>query len=118
MRHERRIARALRKQALLQQSRRLREKLAQQAQPLTPWFHGIDRLRAGLRWLAARPAIPVAMLTALLVARPRAVVRWLARGVGAWQLYRQLHAPSTMAATGAGAGLLERLLGQLLGRGR
>lgn len=100
MRHERHVARALRKQALLQQSRQLRAQFAQQARPLRPWFDGVDRLRAGLRWLAARPAIPVAIVTAVLVARPRALGRWLGRGVGAWQLYRHWQAALGPARAG------------------
>lgn len=50
---------------------------------------GVDRLRDGVHWLAERPAIPVAVGVALLVSRPRGVLRWARRVWFGWQTWRR-----------------------------
>ncbi len=94
---ERRIKLALKKQRLLLQSTAQRNDFARYAQPLQPLFGAADRAQAALRWLKQHPAIPVAVITALLVARPRGAFRWARRGWFAWQMISRLR-----AAPGAG----------------
>ena len=80
---------ALRKQHLQFTSDRLRSQLVQSAAIVPPVCHGIDRIVDGWHWLKARPAIPVGVGVALVVARPRSVWRWLRRGFAAWQTWRR-----------------------------
>ena len=40
-------------------------------------FGAVDRVRTGIHWLKQHPALPVLIATALLVARPRAALRWV-----------------------------------------
>lgn len=98
---ERRIALALRKQRLLLRSAELRGRIGSQAQPLLPLFAAADRLHGGWVWLRRHPVVPVAALTALLVARPRGVLRWLRRGWLLWQMSARLRAGVASAAAGA-----------------
>lgn len=86
MNTERRIALALKKQRLLLRSAELRNRLQTQAQTCAPALAAADRLHGGWRWLKRHPAIPVAVLTTLLVARPRGMWRWLRRGWLLWQM--------------------------------
>jgi hypothetical protein len=108
---ERRIALALRKQRLLLRSAELRGRIGAQAQPLLPLFAAADRLRGGWLWLRRHPAVPVAVFTALLVARPRGVLRWLQRGWLLWQMSARLRAGVASAApvASAGGGILQQL---------
>ncbi|MBP9218232.1 MAG: YqjK-like family protein [Sterolibacterium sp.] len=99
---ERRIELALRKQRLLLKSASLRLDLANQVGTLSPAFAAVDRLRAAGRWLRRHPQVPVAVLTALLVARPRAVFRWAQRGWFLWQVVRRWrHAEASAASSRA-----------------
>lgn len=86
----RQIELALRKQRLQMRSAALREAFAGHAGAWTPAFSLADRIRTGLFWLRRHPALPVAALTALLVARPRTVWRWVRRGFFAWQTLGRL----------------------------
>jgi len=81
---------ALKKQRLQLRSAALRETLASHAAAWTPAFAIADRVHAGLYWLRRHPALPVAVMTALLVARPKAALRWLKRGFFVWQTRNQL----------------------------
>jgi len=49
-------------------------------------------VRDGWAWLRRHPALPVAALTALVVARPRRVLRWARRGWFVWLGVRRLRA--------------------------
>jgi hypothetical protein len=81
---------ALKKQRLQLQSAALRERAAAHGARLAPVFAGFDRLQAGTAWLRAHPQVLVAAAVALLVARPRNAVRWLRRGLFAWQAWKRL----------------------------
>lgn len=80
---------ALKKQRLQFDSETLRNRLADNSFFIPPLCTGFDLVRAGWRWLKARPAIPVAVGVALVVSRPRGVWRWARRGVGAWQAWQK-----------------------------
>lgn len=87
---EQRIELALRKQRLLMRSAELRGRFVEQVQPLVPLFAAADRVSAGLRWIKRHPVLPVVVLVATLVARPRAVLRWAQRGWLLWQMTGRL----------------------------
>jgi hypothetical protein len=99
---ERQRALVQKKHRLLRDSAALRERLAVQMQPLIPLFTGADRVRAGLLWIRRHPGVPVALATALLVARPLLVLRWAQRGWMLWRLVAPLRsgqaAPQTTLA--------------------
>lgn len=109
---ERRIALALKKQRLLMQIAAQRNDFARYAQPLEPLFGAADRVRAGLLWLKRHPGIPVAVVTALAVARPRALFRWARRGWFAWQMISRLRAAPNAAAGLPVAALARRWFGR------
>ncbi|MBV2234489.1 MAG: YqjK-like family protein [Sterolibacterium sp.] len=111
MNTEQRIALALRKQRLRLRSTELRNRLADHSQPLLPLFSAADRLGSGWRWLKRHPAVPVAALTGLLVARPRHLLRWLQRGWLLWQLAGRLRNVATAPAAPATSAMswLQRL---------
>lgn len=83
---------ALKKQRLLMRSAMLRENFGDFATIWTPVFAAADHVRAGLVWLRRHPLLPVASLVAILVARPRGVLRWAQRGFFAWQALRRVRA--------------------------
>jgi hypothetical protein len=76
---------ALKKQRLQLKSAILRSAFAEQAMTWAPAFAAADRIREGVAWMRRHPVLPVAMLVALLVARPRALLRGAA---GAWVVWR------------------------------
>lgn len=77
---------ALRKQRLQLRSAALRDELAIHAQALEPLCEAGDRVRDGFRWLGRHPEAVAGITVALLVAKPRAVLRWAQRGFFAWRL--------------------------------
>jgi len=79
----------LKKERLLAESAARRSDLARHARGLEPVFRAADRVRDGVSWLRRHPALPVAVLAALVVARPRGIVRWARRGIVAWQVLRR-----------------------------
>lgn len=81
---------ALKKQYLQIRSAALREACADYAVGLTPIFTFADRVHNGYIWLRRHPVLPVAALVALLVSRPRAVLRWIKRGFFVWQALHKL----------------------------
>lgn len=83
---ERRLELALKKQRLLMQSTELRTRIGAQMRPLLPMLGVADRVRRAAGWLKRHPSLPVAVLVALLVARPRALWRWAQRGWWLWQM--------------------------------
>lgn len=86
----RQVELALKKQRLQMQSAALRDNLAVHGRALQPVFAIADRGLAVVRWVRHNPALPVATVVALLVARPRGVLRWLRRGWFAWQALGKL----------------------------
>ena len=83
---------ALKKQRLQIRSAALRQEFAAQTRVWRPAFALANRGQAAWLWLRRHPALPVALLVALLVARPRAVLRWARRGFFAWQTFGRLRA--------------------------
>jgi len=81
---------ALRKQRLQLQSAAQRNALVAAAAGLAPVFAIADGVRDGARWLARHPEWLAGGIVTLLVARPRAVLRWARRGFFAWQLWRKV----------------------------
>lgn len=86
------LALALKKQRLQLKSATLREQWIGHAAGLRPLCGGVDRVGDGLRWLRGHPQVVmttgVAASVALLVARPRAMLRWARRGVVVWRAWR------------------------------
>ncbi len=80
---------ALAKQRLTLHSAALRGEFAAAADGLRPALAAVDRLRQGVQWLRRHPPLLVAVLVAVLVARPRAVLRLVGRGWVAWQALRR-----------------------------
>ena len=76
---------ALKKQRLQIRSAALRAELLATAVAWTPAFALADRGRAVVQWLRHHPLLPVTVVAALLVARPRTVLRWAQRGFLVWQ---------------------------------
>jgi len=83
------MALALKKQRLQIESGELRDRFAGHARGLEPAFGAADALRDGLTWLRQRPAIPLGIFVAVLVARPRAAWRWGRRAFVAWRGWRR-----------------------------
>jgi hypothetical protein len=50
----------------------------------------VDVVREGARWLGRHPEWLVGTAVALLVARPRLLLRWARRGFFAWQVWRKV----------------------------
>jgi len=87
------LALALKKQRLQLESAAQRERWIAHAQGLLPVCNGVDRVGDGVRWLRTHPqalaAIGVATSVALMVARPRSMLRWARRSFFAWQTWRR-----------------------------
>ena len=83
---------ALKKQRLQLQSAALRDALAENAGTYQSAFAVADRMKRGVAWLIRHPALPVAALVAVLVARPRAVLRLAGRGWLLWGTLKQVRA--------------------------
>jgi hypothetical protein len=84
------VALALKKQRLQFRSAALRHELAQDCSAFVPVFETADKVRAGAAWLRAHPQILAGIAVVLLVARPKAALRWGRRGFFAWQTWRRL----------------------------
>lgn len=80
---------ALRKQRLQARSAEQREALIHHAQAFTPVFHGVDRVVNGVLWARDNAPILSGLTLFLVVARPRAALRWARRGWLGWQLLRR-----------------------------
>ena len=81
---------ALKKQRLRLKSAALRADFAEQAGALAPAFSAVDRVQAGISWLRRHPVLPVAALVALLVVRPRTMLRLAGRGWLVWRAVQRL----------------------------
>jgi hypothetical protein len=80
---------ALKKQRLRFQSSLLRERWAAQAAGMQTLLAGIDRVGQGVDWVKRHPRALLAVAVAVLVARPRATLRWTRRAFIAWQAWRK-----------------------------
>jgi len=81
---------ALKKQRLQLKSATLRSKLANQAGAWAPAFAAADQVWTGIAWLRRHPALPIALIAALLLARPRALLRIASRGWFFWRGWKRL----------------------------
>ncbi len=71
-----------------------RAQLARELAPLTGTLHAIDRAQARYQrvraWMAAHPLAVSAIVVALVVWRPRSVVRSLRWGLSTWRRWHQV----------------------------
>jgi hypothetical protein len=85
------VERALERQRLLLEIAEQRQALAVYTAGLQPAFEAVDRVRAGLRWLAQHPEVTVGGVAVLAASRPgarRFIWRWGRRAFVAWRLWR------------------------------
>lgn len=81
---------ALKKQRLQLKSAELRDQWIACAGVMKPLCAGADRVRSAGAWLRRHPELPVALIAALVVARPRLLFRWLRRAVSVALFWRRL----------------------------
>ena len=86
----RQIELALKKQRLQLASASLRDECLGHLAGLAPACAVVDSARDGALWLRRHPEALVAVLTALIVARPSRLWRWSRRAVFAWQAWRRI----------------------------
>ena len=79
---------ALRKQRLQIRSAALREAWASDVGTIAPIFSAIDGARRAASWAKAHAHLLAAFGTAVLLTRPRALLRWARRGAVAYRLWR------------------------------
>ena len=84
------VALALRKQRLQIRAEQQREDLLAGLAAVDDVLDRVDRLRDGVEWLRHNAPVLSALALLLLVARPRFALRWIKRGIVAWQLYRRV----------------------------
>ena len=84
---------ALKKQRLQFRCAEQRRQLALDATAVLPVFNAAEHVRSGMRWVREHPAIVTAALVTILVARPRAVLRWSRRGWMGWMAWRKWNEP-------------------------
>lgn len=77
---------ATQRQRLQQRSAVLRERLAHQTQQLQPALDLAEQARDAGRWLRANPALVAGLVAALVVLRPRRLLRWGLRAWAGWRL--------------------------------
>jgi hypothetical protein len=93
----RRQALWLRRLELVNESTRLRDRMAVHACAVGPVFQWADQLRSGVQWLKVHPWVPALAGFLLLWRRPRTVWRWgsrlwaasglLRRAIALWQAF-------------------------------
>lgn len=82
---------ALKKQLLQHRSAVLRHSLARQSSAtLAPALGAVDRVYRSGRWLAAHPAVVVAVAVWLFRRRPQRLLVWGTRALWIWRTWRQL----------------------------
>lgn len=81
---------ALKKQRLQIESEVLRADFGRHAGGLRPVFAGGDLAVDAAYWLRRHPEVGVAVLVALLVAKPSRIWRWGRRAFLGWQAWRKL----------------------------
>lgn len=80
---------ALKKQRLQFQSTLLRERWVAQTGDLRPLLVAVDHVGQGVTWVRRHPHALLAAAVAVLVARPRATLRWARRAFIAWQFWQR-----------------------------
>ncbi len=80
---------ALHKQRLQIRSADQRAAMIHHAQGFAPVFRGVDKVVDGVLWARNNAPILSGIGIFVLVARPRAAIRWLRRGWMGWQLVRR-----------------------------
>jgi hypothetical protein len=88
--NERRLRLALRRERLVERSRRLRREAATQSAVLDPVLNTVDHVRDGIAWIWRNPELLAAGLVGFALVRPRRVWRWGLRLWGAWRLLGSL----------------------------
>ena len=78
---------ALKKQRLQYRSAELREQFAAYAFGVAPILKAGDAVVDGVRWVRNHPEVIAVAGVALVVARPRGVIRLARRGLFAWQAW-------------------------------
>jgi hypothetical protein len=78
-----------RREQLRLRSAELRIGIGRDAQVLAGPLALADQVRAGARWVREHPALPVGVLVALAVLRPRRALRWGSRVWRGWRLWRR-----------------------------
>lgn len=78
---------ALKKQRLQYRSAELRTQFAEYAFGVSPVLRAGDAIVDGVRWVRNHPEVIAAAGVALVVARPRGVIRLARRGLVAWQAW-------------------------------
>jgi hypothetical protein len=81
---------ALRRERLIAQAAQQRTVLVQSVQPLRAPLALADQGLVGLRYLKRHPAWVVGGVAVIVILRPRAVGKWLARVWLAWKMVRRL----------------------------
>lgn len=81
---------ALRKQRLQLRAADQRAALVRYAGGVQPVLRGVDRIADGIRWSRDHAPILSGIGVFLLVARPRATLRWARRGWVGWQVARRV----------------------------
>jgi hypothetical protein len=81
---------ALKKQRLQLKAATQRQQVAHHLQIWSPAFGAADRVGTAMRWAKSHPEWLVGAGVILLVARPRAVLRWARRGFFFWQSLRRI----------------------------
>ncbi|MDD3326257.1 MAG: YqjK-like family protein [Zoogloea sp.] len=81
---------ALRKQRLQIRSAEQREALVAHARAFAPVLGGIDRIADSVRWARDNAPILSGVAIFVLVARPRAALRWARRGWISWQFLQRV----------------------------
>jgi hypothetical protein len=99
---------ALKKQRLEFRSAMLREAIAQDAQALQPHFFYADKFLAGIAWLRRYPLVTVTALAALVIVRPRGMLRWARRALFIGMALRRLR-------SNADGQVLGKVLGKTVG---
>lgn len=84
------MALALRKQRLQLKAEQQREDMLAGLAAVDGVLDRVDRLRDGVEWLRHNAPVLSTLALLLLVARPRFTLRWIKRGLFAWQLYRRV----------------------------
>jgi hypothetical protein len=79
----------LERERLLARSAQLRIELGTQSSVLRTPLTMVDKVRAGAHWLRHHPEWPLGALVVLVLLRPGRVVRWSARLLWGWQLWRR-----------------------------
>jgi hypothetical protein len=95
---ERLLALAVRRERLRVRADGEREAIATRVRSLDVPLRMVDRVAGGVRWLKVNPAASVAILVAIVIVRPRAVVALAQGGMRVWAAWRALRGPRARVA--------------------